>query len=1026
MAKARRGRGQDRKKVAGAQMSKTSGSADSIRELIGRAPKRSNAGLPKPGDAALRYALAITPAKNRNWELHEVVGDLPGFDLDHTEPTLFSVTHSNQWSSTHIGEAGMAGRDATYIEDPDGGFAYVDHTDKLFFYADKDQVVPLAPPVQIRGTIHVEKGSPVDGRETKVATVQISAPAAIRLRIWFVDDAALKPFARAVLARVVGCPDRLGKSGLDVAKLEELGLPVRVESYSSTSEHASEPLVVSTVTDLQIGHARRQDFEVPPKYQDLRKVKGKSDKTGTKRHKAGSGRVSNFRSGYSDYGREQTGRRSSDYQGTGIAAVAVPFPQCLPSTFAAQIAMETDQILYDDLRFLINIVISRLSSFSGSGGTLNVDWLNQWENSPAVQHGDDGLFCLMRDPMDLSASPQHLGGAGLLDKLAETKVRAAMLDGSITSIGLSMSPALLSQVTAALGQFDSMNPLAQAQLRELYLSQLLGQFAVSYPTSTPSSTVFYGLMNVQLSDIEFALNINYSQPMTSLAVDNNAIRMHLALPSVTGAANVARWPTGLYWAVLGASGLACLFLPFLCILLPFVAAVGAFILSDYANVSVEIDNFTADSTISFQPDPNQVLRPQATFQLDGDVTVWYISYIPTGLQQLAGIVYSLVGSHTNFVINLLESQLRGSINTLLTKTLNLSFPPQFGPVPIIGISTLTDGSPNDYLYLQAGLDAAVVGVSAPYITQVASDVETPLIAGRPQSTSDTDGHPETRAYGGFVVSQNIINYYINSIWRHGAFNYALSMAETKQVALHMPQPFNLGQAILQVHLWPAVTPRTVLTPFGEYKQKTYAATFFDDVRLCLSLVDPTGASLGSTMELQFAAEAFTQFGLGAVNMSANPPKLDIIRASTTFLDLYFDLKRLRVHLIHPEVQGLETTGPFFSGLTVANLPHLQTIMLMALGYALKGRDDQFVPSPTGDPLLQQYPIPGATIDFHLKPSRGNMYAWVGITGTPIEINLLGNNLTYYGLLALFPGGQLDISNPNFRCWVGTALRSLPI
>jgi hypothetical protein len=85
-----------RKKVAGAQMSKTSGSADSIRELIRRAPKRSNAALPKPGDAALRYALAITPAKNRNWELQEVVGDLPGFDLDHTEPTLFSVTHSNQ------------------------------------------------------------------------------------------------------------------------------------------------------------------------------------------------------------------------------------------------------------------------------------------------------------------------------------------------------------------------------------------------------------------------------------------------------------------------------------------------------------------------------------------------------------------------------------------------------------------------------------------------------------------------------------------------------------------------------------------------------------------------------------------------------------------------------------------------------------------------------------------------------------------------------------------------------------------
>jgi hypothetical protein len=1010
-------------------MRHSSGSTDPIRELIRRSPKPSNATPPGPRDAALRYTLTVTPAKNRNWELRETVDELPGFDLDHSEPTRFSVTHSKQWTSTRLGETGMAGSNATYIEDPDGGFVYLDHADKLFFHADNNQVIPLAPPVQIRAAIHVEKGSPIDGHETNVATVQISAPSAVRLRIWFTDEPEFKPFARAVLARLVGCPDRLGKSGLEVAKLEELGLPLRLESYSSVARDVDEPLVVSTVTNLEIDRALSEDFRVPSKYQDLRNPKRKSDKTAAKGFKAGSGRISDFRPGYPDSERTQAGTAPPDDQGAVIARSAgLGIPQCLPSTFAAQIAVETDQILYDDLRFVINNVVSRLSSFSGSGGTLNVDWLNQWANSPNVQgsvSGKDGLYCLLRDPMDLSQNPPYLGGQGLLDKLAESRVRAAMLDGSITSIGLSMPSALLSQVTAALvlapnQRFDSMAPVAQAQLRELYLTQLIGQFAISYPTSTPSSTVFYGLMNVQLSDIEFTLNINYSQPMTSLVVDNNAIRMHLAFPSVTGGANVARWPTGLYWAVLGASGLACFFLPILCILLPFVAAVGAFILSDYANVNVEIDNFVADSTISFQPDVNQVLRPQATLQLDGDVSVWYFSYIPTGLHQLAGIVYSLVGSHTDYVINLIESQLRDSINTLLTKTLNLSFPPQFGPVPIVGISTFTDGSPNDYLYLQAGLNAAVVGISAPYVTQVDSDVEKPLIEGRLQSTYDADGHPATRAYGGFAVSQNLINYYINSIWRHGAFNYALSAPEAKQIARHMPRPFDLGRAILQVHLWPAVTPRTMLTPYGEYKLKTYAATFFDDVRLCMSLVDQAGASLGSTLELQFAAEAFTQFGLGAVNMSAVPPKLDIIRANTTFLDLYFDLKRLRVHLIHPEVQGLQTVGPFFSGLTVASLPQLQTVMLMALGYALKSRDDQFIPSPTGDPMLQQYAIPGATIDLHLKPNRGNMYVWITVTGTPQQ--LLGH--TYHGLLALFPNGQLDISTIN--CVAGRVLRTLPL
>lgn len=1005
-------------------MSVTSQSVDSIRKLLKRSPKRSDAALPGPQDAALRYTLTITPAKNRNWELRQVVGELPGFDLDHTGPTRFSVTHSNHWSSTHLGNTGMAGRNATYIEDPDGGFAYADHTDKLFFYADKEQVIPLAPPMQVRGAIRVEPGSPIEGRETKVAIVQISAPSVVRLRIWFVDDADLKPFAGAVLARLAGCPDRLGKSGLNVAKLEELGLPLRVESYSSIAGHPDEPLVVSTVTDLELGQASRKDFEVARGYQDLRDTKTLSRKIGPRGFQAGSGRISHTRSGYSDYDRASANNARPGHAGAVAFSSAGPgIPQCLPSTFAAQIGVETDQILYDDLRFILNNVFSRLSSFSGSGGTLRVDWLNQWANSPAVSTGDDGLYCLMRDPMDLSQNPPKLGGIGLLDKLAEKKARAAMLDGTITSIGLSIPPALLSQVTTALGQppnqrFDSMSPVAQAELRELYLTQLLGQFTVTYPTSTPSTTTFYGLINIQLSDIEFTLNINNSQPMTSLDVGNNAIRMHLALPSVSGTANIARWPTGLYWLVLGATGLGCLFVPFLCALLPFVAAVGAFILSDYAYVNVEIDNFTADSTISFQPDVNQILRPQATLQLDGDVSVWYISYIPTGIQQLASFVYSLVGSHTNLVINTIESQLQNSVNNLLTRTLNLSFPPQFGPVPITGISSSTGGVPDDYLYLQADLNAGLVGVSPPYITQVASDVETPLIAGRLQSTYDSNGHPMTRAYGGFAVSQNLINYYINAIWRHGAFNYTLSPAETSQVMLSMPEPLDLGDAILQVHLWPAVTPRTVLTPFGEYKHNTYAATFFDDIRLCLSLVDQTGTSLGSTLELQFAAEAFTQLGFGAVNMSANPPKLDITRVGTTFFDLYFDLTRLRVRLINREVQGLQTVGPFFSSLGVADLPQLQTIMLMALGYALKTRDDQLIPSPPGDPVLQRYAIPGATIDFHLRPDRGNIYMWVGITGTPV--NVLHN--TYYGLLAFFPNGQLEISGPNaINCIVGKLL-----
>ena len=142
----------------------------------------------------------------------------------------------------------------------------------------------------------------------------------------------------------------------------------------------------------------------------------------------------------------------------------------------------------------------------------------------------------------------------------------------------------------------------------------------------------------------------------------------------------------------------------------------------------------------------------------------------------------------------------------MTKTLNLSFPPQFGPVPIVGISTLTDGSPNDYLYLQAGLNAAVVGISAPYVTQVDSDVETPLIEGRLQSTYDADGHPSTRAYGGFAVSQNLINYYISSIWRTAHATMPSARREQSRSRGTCLAHSILAGRYCRCIFWPAVTP----------------------------------------------------------------------------------------------------------------------------------------------------------------------------------------------------------------------------
>jgi hypothetical protein len=73
-------------------------------------------------------------------------------------------------------------------------------------------------------------------------------------------------------------------------------------------------------------------------------------------------------------------------------------------------------------------------------------------------------------------------------------------------------------------------------------------------------------------------------------------------------------------------------------------------------------------------------------------------------------------------------------------------------------------------------------------------------------------------------------------------------------------------------------------------------------------------------------------------------------------------------------------------------------------------------------MLQQYAIPAATIDFHLKPNRGNIYVWVAITGTPQQVPV--THYTVYGLLAFFPGGPWDVSTMN--CIAGKLLRFAPL
>jgi hypothetical protein len=684
------------------------------------------------------------------------------------------------------------------------------------------------------------------------------------------------------------------------------------------------------------------------------------------------------------------------------------------------VSLAVEQQFLDDVRFLSNEVLRRLNKFEGSGGKITIDWLNQWRQEAQPDPNTaatDGLWCLL---IGQSSAPP---GGGLLRRLATRQARRAMADGTIGG-QVPLSPGLLNQVVTALGtqppeaRFDKLPPAAQRELRDLYLEERIGKLNLTYTPGTSPQKAFHDLLMIQLSELEFSVTLGRQRSLTVLdATDAGEIFLHLDLPHVRGTANIGRWPTGLYFLALGAAGLMCAFVPFLCSIGTLIALAGLFLLSDFAYVRVKLDKMRLDATIKFIPDANNVLRPDVSLALDADINTFYASYIPTGLHQLIGFVYSLVGSHTNFVLGELEAQLETSLNKLFEETLALRFPPSFGPVPLKGLASATSGRLRDHLYLETRLDAGASSLSPPYITQVDPDVRPKLLDKRTTATFD-------RRYAGFVISQNFINQFINSRWREGAFNFEYGGGEldtlvTKlAIALSGQRP----QGHLHAHLWPAVSPRTVLTPTAQADNGPYATTFFDDLRLCLSVVDSPLRMMrapGTVVEIQFAAQAFTQIGFGGLDPATQA--LDLGRFADGFMDLYFDLEGLGVRLIHPETYGLTVIGGGYAGFDPAVLPALEPALEFAARTALASRSDKAIPVDPANRFIHRYPIPGATLDVHMYAQRGNIYGWLGLTGDSSRIPEGLRAVHAKGSLEIFPGGSLDLTQDRLTCLVATAI-----
>ena len=341
-------------------------------------------------------------------------------------------------------------------------------------------------------------------------------------------------------------------------------------------------------------------------------------------------------------------------------------------------------------------------------------------------------------------------------------------------------------------------------------------------------------------------------------------------------------------------------------------------------------------------------------------------------------------------------------------TLELRFPPLVGPTPSAPLSGFSAATPSDYLYLRGAYDAGAGSIAPPYVTQVDPNVHDRLLANRTQLFADGDAN--LRRYLGFVLSQNYLNQFINTRWKEGAFNFTLGPTETQQFGqligsvIGVPLQKSSG---LRVHLWPAASPRTVLTPRGLDELGPYAATFFDDMRICIELENRET----DIAEVQFAAEAFTQVGFGGIDPVTQ--RLDLGQFLDAFFELYFDLDHLGVRLVEPEAQGLIVRGPTFGRLTIVDLPALEPALLIAVRAAFASRSDTAVPHAVADRWRLRYTIgPAGSLDVRFFPYRGNLYGWLALVGAQIPGLDPGN----HGIVDLLPGGTQDATDKDkFTC-----------
>ena len=997
---------------------------DKTLQRIYNKPKSSwgcNKNTPKK---MLRYQLFNRIHKQYLSTVKSALDDSPFLNFDQLQRNEITVHHISGSTRVECEGQSLFGNNVVFIENDSEGVLYIDKTDKTYLHMDSDQVLSSA--IKNKSTAKIKNicEDEHEGKTVNIVEIEISKPEALIIKLWCWDDKKTKEFRSDVYKKVIGCPDKLNQCQFPVDKLISLGVPLKGETYMPGCD---EPVSEFFLQDYTLVETDKSLFEIPKDYVDIRKA----SKSSKKHSYQAPVKASKLRPGYinrnndsifqDDNAKAESGGADKNNDSTSFvrknltAAVATQNPHrlkpvctCLESTYGSQVASEFEQQLPDDLKFVVNEISRRLSGFTGSNGNLKLDWLDQFKAFSDDLADGDGLYCMLRDEPDpSSADPQEqMGGMGLIDVQVERMVRSLLVDSTFADITPVVIPAgsfsiagqliipgvmaatlisILSNTAIEPGdRFDTLSADDQRDLRELYLTQKIATINLEYPESTGTQSVFHDLLRFRVDNIEFDIRIDNTQVIDTFTLGNNDIHLLLKLPNASGSAFTSRWPSTLYWAVLGIGIVGCFFAPFLCSLIPLVATVGTFLLLDAAFVSIEFNNIEVDMHVNFTPNANGVLEPNTTFDLDMDVSVFYISVIPTGIHQILSAIYSIVGTHTDLILSLLESQLSTQFNNFVKNDLKLTYPPQFGPVPLVGLSSIVNGVDEQHLYMEAELNAGLLGIISPYITQVDTNINQQLLEYRDEFQSDADTK-SLRHYKGFVLSQNFVNHYIHILWRLGMYNYVLSNDESIKVLEGIKDllPDLEIDGEMHVHICPVVSPRLVFTPCGIESRSTYMTCFFDDIRLCIAT--KKGKDETCILEIQLAAKVTAELGFGGLNKDTG--KLDIIKITDRFMDIYFDQSDISVNLIHPETQGYDTSGNCFNDLNCDHLEALQPLLEETVRWMLKSRDSSSIPRSDSDTLLEQtYTFSGQFFKFVFWVKRGNLYAHIGFGG-PVQLLL---------------------------------------